>query len=77
MNRPRAMPGSPGPEERNAKVRAVLLAATEPLGPSEIGARIGEPWSCWDKWSGKSAAITPICRRIGAVGINGKYTLAK
>jgi hypothetical protein len=76
MKRPRAMPGSPGPEERNAKVRAVLLAATEPLGPSAIATLIGEPWCCYGT-SDYSAPITPICRRIGAVGFSGKYTLAK
>jgi hypothetical protein len=62
---------------REEKVRAVLLAATEPLGPSEIGKRIGEPWCCLDHW-GMSAPITPICRRIGAIRVgNGKYTLDK
>lgn len=66
----------PSAEERNAKVRAVLLAATAPLGPSEIGRRIGEPWCCCGSW-GMSAPITPICRRIGAVGVKGKYTLPK
>ncbi|MDB5937493.1 MAG: hypothetical protein JWQ01_4837 [Massilia sp.] len=75
-------------EDRNAKVRAVLLAATEPLGPSRIGELINEKWSCYRVSSaisrqgaaigreGKSAAITPICRRIGAVGVKGKWSLA-
>lgn len=63
-------------EIRNEKVRAVLLAATEPIGPSEIGRRIGEPWCCYGIY-GLSAPITPICRRIGAVGIKGKWSLPK
>jgi hypothetical protein len=67
-------------DERNAKVRAVLLAATEPLGPSRIGELVNEKWSCFNTGPttgkyGLSAAITPICRRIGAVGVKGKWSL--
>lgn len=61
--------------ERDEKVRAVLLAASEPIGPTEIARRIGEPWCCFGDY-GTSAPITPICRRIGAIRVgNGKYTL--
>lgn len=68
-------------EVRNEAVRAVLLAATGPLGPSHIGELVNEGWSCYSRGrtigrDGKSAAITPICRRIGAVGIKGKWALA-
>lgn len=63
-------------EERNEKVRAVLLAATGPLGPTEIGRRIGEPWCCIGN-HGMSAPVTPVLRRIGAAAVKGKYTLAK
>lgn len=61
--------------ERDEKVRAVLMAATEPLGPTEIARRVGEPW-CGSGNYWQSAPITPICRRIGARRVgNGKYTL--
>lgn len=68
-------------EARNELVRAVLLAATEPLGPTEIARRINQPW-CVIKDDGfpafaMSAPITPILRRIGAIGIKGKYMLPK
>lgn len=64
-------------EEKNEKVRAVLAAANEPLGPTEIGRRIGESWCCSGGY-GASAPITPICRRIGAIRSgNGKYALPK
>lgn len=67
-------------EVRNEAVRAVLLDAIEPLGPSRIGELVNEGWSCYIRGrtvgsAGKSAAITPICRRIGAVGIKGKWSL--
>lgn len=62
--------------ERDAKVRAVLESATEPMGPSAIATRIGEPWCCYGSF-GCSAPITPICRRIGAVGVKGKWSLPK
>lgn len=62
-------------KEREDAVRKVLMAATEPIGPTEIARRIGEPWCC-DGHYGLSAPITPICRRIGARRVgNGKYTL--
>ena len=68
-------------ESRNDLVRAVLLAATEPLGPTEIARRVDQPW-CVIKGDGfppfaQSAPITPILRRIGAVGFKGKYMLPK
>lgn len=61
-------------EERNEKVRAVLREALKPIGPSEIGKLIGEDWCCYGIY-GLSAPITPICRRIGAVGVKGKWSL--
>ena len=67
-------PAPPTAEERNAKVRKVLLAAPGPMGPSEIGRRIGESWFACGNF-GISAAITPVCRRIGAVGDKGKWSL--
>ncbi len=63
-------------QERDEKVRAVLRIANEPLSPSEIARRIKEPWCC-DGGFGMSAPITPICKRIGAVGDKGKWSLAK
>lgn len=75
---PRAVNQAFNAEHRNEKVRSVLLAATEPLGPTEIASRIAEEWCCYDGKShyGKSAAITPVARRIGAINTNGKYSLA-
>jgi hypothetical protein len=61
-------------EDRNAQVRAVLLAASEPLGPSEVARRVGKTW-CNAGAYPSSAAVTPVLRRIGAVGVKGKYTL--
>lgn len=63
-------------EERNAKVRAVLEASNEPMGPSAIAEKIGESWCCYGSY-GVSAPITPICRRIGAIGVKGKWHLPK
>lgn len=67
-------PAPPNAEQRNEKVRAVLLVADGPLAPSEIGRRIGEPWCCWGR-DGMSAPISPVCKRIGAVSHKGKWTL--
>jgi hypothetical protein len=67
-------PAAPTAEERNEKVRKVLLAAPGPMGPTEIGRRIGESWCCYGNY-GISAAITPVCRRIGATGEKGKWSL--
>lgn len=67
-------------EERNEKVRAVLRDALSPLGPTEIARRINEDWCVFpgiDRGYPQSAKITPICRRIGAIGVKGKYTLPK
>ena len=66
-------------QERNAAVLAVLNAATEPLGPTEIARRVDQPW-CWycdsrGPVSPSSAAITPVLRRIEAVRHEGgRYT---
>lgn len=60
----------PNAQERNQKVLDVLNAATEPLSPSDIGNKINEPW-CMDVYMGrnypKTAAISPVCKRVGAV----------
>lgn len=62
------------PAERDAAVLAVLKEATQPLGPSEIGRRIGQPWCCYGSW-GASAPVTPVLRRVGAIRHRGgKYT---
>ena len=65
----------PSAAERNEKVRKVLLAANCPLSPSEIASRINEPWCCWGPRAGMSAPISPVCKRIGAIGNKGKWTL--
>ncbi len=67
--------------ERNAKVRAVLEAATRPMSPTLIAERIGEPWCCYPPYtagSGMSSAITPVCKRIGAIQpARGLWALSK
>jgi hypothetical protein len=73
MNQMKKLAG-PSAEECNEKVRKVLLAALGPMGPTEIGRQIGESWCCYCNY-GISAAITPVCRRIGAVGEKGKWSL--
>lgn len=62
--------------ERDEKVRAVLAAATEPLGPTEIARRIGEHWcTIKGRWP-QSNVIVPVLRRIGAVAVaKGRYAL--
>jgi hypothetical protein len=55
----------PTAAERNAKVRAVLEKATEPMTPTDIAAKINEPWCC--PYGPTSAPISPVCQRIGAV----------
>ncbi len=62
-------------KERETAVLAVLNAAVIPLGPSEIGARIGASWSSYGgPTGGKSAAVVPVLRRLGAVRTaGGKY----
>lgn len=62
--------------ERNAKVLAVLAKSDKPIGPTEITQRIAEPW-CKGGGYYQSSAIVPILRRIGAVGIGGRYSLPK
>lgn len=67
-------PKTYSPAERDAAVLAVLKRATEPLGPSEVGRRIGQPWCCYGAY-GTSAPVTPVLRRVGAVRHRGgKYT---
>ena len=65
----------PNAEQRNEKVRAVLRNALQPMAPSAIAAAIGEPWCCCGIY-GISAAISPVCKRIGAVRVKGGWTLA-
>ena len=64
--------------EKNEEVLAVLLAANEPLGPTEIGRRVGKSLSCYGEYGGgygNSAAVTPVLRRINAIRHRGgKYT---
>ena len=67
-------------DDRDNKVRAVLDAASEPLGPTEIARRIGDEW-CMPGGAEygipMSSVIVPVLRRIGAVGDRGKYTIAR
>lgn len=61
-------------DDRDNKVRAVLEAAKEPLGPTEIARRIGEEW-CSPGGKNEyplSSAIVPVLRRIGAVKADGR-----
>jgi hypothetical protein len=61
-------------DDRDNKVRAVLQAATGPLGPTEIARLINEPWCVIQPGNyAQSSAITPVCRRIGASATKGKY----
>ncbi|KQR62627.1 hypothetical protein [Acidovorax sp. Leaf160] len=56
-------------EERNQQVLAVLNAASEPIGPTEIAYRVRRDWAY------NSAPIVPVLRRIGAVRHpGGRYT---
>lgn len=56
-------------DDRDNKVRAILEAASEPLGPTEIASRIGDEW-CMPGGAEygipMSNAIVPVLRRIGA-----------
>lgn len=64
-------------EGRDEKVLAVLLAAVEPIGPTEIARRINEPW-CGEPGYYLSSAIMPILRRIRAERHKGgKYSIKK
>lgn len=60
---------------RNTVVREALRKLSIPIGPTELGRIIGESWCCYPHGNGNSAAVVPVLRRIGAVGINGKYSL--
>jgi len=64
----------PTAAERNEKVRQVLLAAGEPLGPGEIAARIGEAWCSWNG-AGRGSAVVPALTQIGAKRSKGKWSL--
>ena len=63
--------------EREAKVRAVLLTASEPLGPTAIARAIGEDWCGGQPGAYPlSSTIVPVLRRISAQRVGtGQYTL--
>lgn len=75
MNAP--MRGRPTAEERNEKVRAVLRNALQPMAPTAIAKAICEEWCCYGGVPGgaNSAPISQVLKRIGAVGIKGKWVL--
>ena len=52
--------------DRNAQVLAVLNTATEPLSPSQIAQAVNQPW-CMEGHFPSTAAISTVCKRIGAV----------
>jgi hypothetical protein len=55
-------------DHRNAAVTRVLRAAGKPLTPSEIALAIREPWCVYDDGPHtKTAAVSPVCKRIGAI----------
>ena len=61
---------------RDKQVIAILRSAPEPLGPTEIARRIGEPWCLYDGGYPQSSAINPILKRIGAIRVgSGQYKL--
>lgn len=64
----------PTTAERNEKVRQVLLAAGEPLGPGEIAAKIGEEWCSWNG-AGRGSAVVPALTQIGAKRSKGKWSM--
>jgi hypothetical protein len=53
--------------ERNAAVLAVLKASDIPLSPSEIASKIRQPWCFDEPRFPKTAPISRVCKRIGAV----------
>lgn len=67
-------------EQRNDQVHAVLQAASEALGPTEIARRIDQLW-CINVTSRtkypQSSAVVPVLRRIGALTLKGKYWMPK
>jgi len=67
-------PMKPTAAERNEKVRQVLQAASEPLGPGEIAARIGEEWCSWNG-AGRGSAVVPALTQIGARRSKGKWSM--
>lgn len=57
-------------EHRNAAVRRVLLATDRALTPSQIGKAVNEDWCVYGARTWRepiTAAISPVCKRIGAV----------
>lgn len=64
-------------EQRNEKVRAVLRNSIHPLPPTAIARIICEEWCCYGGKAGgaHSAAISAVLKRIGAVGVKGKWSL--
>jgi hypothetical protein len=66
----------PTAAERNAKVRAILESAAEPMTPTDIATKIGEPWCCPAHTGPLSSTISPVCQRIGAIQPQrGKWAL--
>jgi len=61
-------------EARKERVREVLRAASEPLGPIQIAERIGEAWCMWNG-SGFGSVVTPLLRKVGAKKSSGKWSL--
>ena len=69
-------------EQRNDQVRAILQAASEALGPTEIARRINQDWCIIRGNNGRadfaqSAPVVPVLRRIGALTLKGKYWMPK
>lgn len=64
-------------KHRNEKVIAVLRESLRPLAPTEIARQICEEWCCYGgiPSGAHSAAISPVLKRIGAVGVKGKWSL--
>lgn len=59
---------------RNGAVKRVLLAAGKAITSSEIAREIREPWCMYAGDYENTAAISPVCRRIGAISVSrGKW----
>ena len=62
---------------RNAAVKRVLRAAGKALTPSEIAREIREPLCLYDGYYTNTAAVSPVCKRIGAINEGrGKWAAA-
>lgn len=67
----------PDTEQRNEKVRAVLRNSLVPMAPTAIAKAISEEWCCYggNPSGACSAPISAVLKRIGAVGVKGKWSL--